>query len=217
MIICYTFPEIWRQVSDVIAIFHFGQFLALSLPLPPPAPPTAQKMKIKKKMKKKTKKRTRGGINIDHNCTKNHDHVLYCSWDMVCDWCNCYFSFWAIFCLFTPSPQRPKKWKFQNNGKTPGYIIILNRCTEKHGHILNCSWHIMHDGCSCYFSFWAIFCSPPPPPPTPPPPETAWKMKVWKKKWKQKRKKKLLEISFYTSVPKIMIICCTVPEIWCVT
>ena len=31
-------------------------------------------------------------------------------------------------------------------------------------------------------------------------------------------KKKQLEISsFYTSAPKIMIICCSVPEIWCVT
>ena len=29
--------------------------------------------------------------------------------------------------------------------------------------------------------------------------------------------KKHLDISFYISVPKIMIICCTVPEIWCVT
>ena len=37
-------------------------------------------------------------------------------------------------------------------------------------------------------------------------------------KWKIKKKwKKYLEISFYTSVPKIMIICNTVPEIWHVT
>ena len=33
----------------------------------------------------------------------------------------------------------------------------------------------------------------------------------------EKLKKKPLEISFYTSIPKIMIICYTVPEIWCVT
>ena len=31
------------------------------------------------------------------------------------------------------------------------------------------------------------------------------------------KKKKFLEISFYTSAPKTMITCCTVPEIWCVT
>ena len=36
------------------------------------------------------------------NLTKSHDHMLYCSWDMACDRCNCCFSFWAIFCPFTP-------------------------------------------------------------------------------------------------------------------
>ena len=28
-------------------------------------------------------------------CTKNHDHMVYCSWDIARDRCNCYFSFWA--------------------------------------------------------------------------------------------------------------------------
>ena len=43
--------------------------------------------------------------------------------------------------------------------------------------------------------------------------------KMLMKKWKfQKNEKKNLEMSsFYTSVPKIMIICYTVPEIWCMT
>ena len=35
---------------------------------------------------------------------------------MVRDRCNCYFSFWAIFCPF--------------NGKMPGDIIILHMCTK---------------------------------------------------------------------------------------
>ena len=52
---------------------------------------------------------------ILHNCTKNYDQVMYNSWDMVRDRCNCYFSFWAIFCTFTPlNPKKPKffkKWK----------------------------------------------------------------------------------------------------------
>ena len=60
-----------------------------------------------------------------------------------------------------------------------------------------------HDRCN-YFSFCAIFC--------PLTPLTAQKMKI-SKKWK-----KYLEISsFYTSVPKVIIICYTVPEIWRVT
>ena len=33
---------------------------------------------------------------------ENHDHMLYCSWDMAHDRCNFHFSFWAIFCPFTP-------------------------------------------------------------------------------------------------------------------
>ena len=59
-----------------------------------------------------------------------------------------------------------------------------------------------HDRCNCYFSFWTIFC--------PFIPLTNGKIKI-SKKWK-----KLLEMSsFYTSLPKIVIIWYTVPEIWC--
>ena len=69
--------------------------------------------------------------------------------------------------------------------------------------MLHCSGDMVRDRCN-YFSFWAIFC--------PFTPLTAQKIKILKK-WK-----KHLEISsFYTSVPKIMIICYTVPEIWCMT
>ena len=50
-------------------------------------------------------------------CTKNHDHMLQCSWDMVCDGCNCYFSFWAFFALLPLSPQQPKKSQFNKNEK----------------------------------------------------------------------------------------------------
>ena len=57
--------------------------------------------------------------------------------------------------------------------------------------------------CNCYFSFWATFCPFDPNSP---------------KNKNFERMKKHLEISsFYTSVPKVMIICHTVPEIWCVT
>ena len=60
-----------------------------------------------------------------------------------------------------------------------------------------------------FLSLCAFFCpftSPPPPSFKQPKKKNIWK------KWK-----KHLEISsFYTTVPKIMIICYTVPEIWCV-
>ena len=41
-------------------------------------------------------------ISSFYNCTKNHGHMLHCSWDMMCGRCNFHFSFWAIFCPFTP-------------------------------------------------------------------------------------------------------------------
>ena len=62
----------------------------------------------------KKMRKTHRDIIILHKCTKIHDHMLNCSWDMVRHICN-YFSFWAIFCPFTP-PNSPKikiskKWK----------------------------------------------------------------------------------------------------------
>ena len=124
-------PEIWSMSDRIFC--HFGLFFCPFTPL------TTQKIRILKNWKK-----TSGDIIILYKCTKNHDHMLYCSLDMACNRFNCYFSFWAIFCPFTPL--------------------------------------------------------------------TAQKIKILKK-WK-----KCLEISsFYISVPKIMIICNTVPEIWCMT
>ena len=61
-----------------------------------------------------------------------------------------------------------------------------------------------HDGGNCYFSFWATFY-----------PFTRYLAP--KKRKLKKKKKNPLRISFCTSVTKIMIICYTVLEIWCVT
>ena len=69
----------------------------------------------------KNEKETPGDIAILHKCTKNHDHILHCSWDMACDTCNFYFSFWAIFCYFSPPPPptltAQKITNFQKNSK----------------------------------------------------------------------------------------------------
>ena len=111
------------------------------------------------------------------------------------------FSFWAVFALLPPNfclfTQKKRK-------KTPGDIIILHKCTKNHDHMLQCSWDMACDGRNCYFSFWAIFCSITP--------VTAQKMKI-SKKWK----KCLVISSFYTIVPKIMIICYTASDIRCMT
>ena len=87
MIIWCTVPEIWRM-TDVM-IFHFGPFFAL---LTPNNPKNQNFEKLKK---------APGDIIILHKCTKNHDHMLYCSLDMARNGFNCYFSFWAIFYPFT--------------------------------------------------------------------------------------------------------------------
>ena len=62
-------------------------------------------------------KKNPGDIHILHKCTKNHDHMLHCYWDMACDRCNCYFSFWDIFCPFTPLTAQ--KIKISENKKKP--------------------------------------------------------------------------------------------------
>ena len=67
-------------------------------------PPNSLKNKNFKKVKK-----------VPKMCTNNHDHRLYCCWDMARDGCNCYFSFWVVFCPFTlltaQKMKISKKWK----------------------------------------------------------------------------------------------------------
>ena len=84
---------------------------------------TIGKIKILKK-----KKEMPGENIILHRYTKNHDHMLHFSWDMVSDWCNFSFSFWAIFCPFTPNSLKNYFKKIMK--KTPGDIIILHMCTK---------------------------------------------------------------------------------------
>ena len=62
----------------------------------PSFPPNNPKNQNFEKLKKAP-----GDIIILHKCTKNHDHMLYCSLDMARNGFNCYFSFWAIFYPFT--------------------------------------------------------------------------------------------------------------------
>ena len=90
-IIWYMVPEIWSATDRIFC--HFGHFL-------PFYPTNNQKDQNFENMKK-----TPGDI-ILHKCTKNHDYMRYGAWQM---YSNCYFSFWVIFCPFTP--QRPKKSK----------------------------------------------------------------------------------------------------------
>ena len=116
-IISYTVPEIW-DARDVIAVFRYGQFLSFY----PASSPKSENFK--------TMKKAPGDIIILHKCTKNHDHMLYCPWDMAHGTCNCCFSFWQFFSLLPP--KSPKKQNFKKMKKSPADIIILHTCTKNY-------------------------------------------------------------------------------------
>ena len=85
------------------------------------------------------------GDIILQKCTKNQDHMLYYSWDMARDGCNCYLSFWTIFYPFTP--QTAQNMKISKKWKKPLEMLSFYTSVPK----------IMFIRCNCYFSFWAIF------------------------------------------------------------
>ena len=122
---------IWCMISEIrcVADWIFCKFGPLFF-VPHCQPEKSKFQKNEKKKQNKTITKTPGDIIILHKCTRNHDHLLYCSWDMASDGCNCYFSVWAIFCNFTP--HQLKKSKFKKNEKTPGDAIILHTCTKNY-------------------------------------------------------------------------------------
>ena len=113
-----------------------------------------------------------------------------------------------IFCHFGPFfPFYPSN-NLQNHNseklkKAIQDITILLMSTINDDHLMYGSWDMECHGQNCLL-FWTNFY--------PFTPLTTQKIKILIK-WKQKQKH--LEISlFYTSVPKIVIICYTVPAIW---
>ena len=116
-----------------------------------------------------------------------------------------FFSSWTIFCLFTSPPPTAQKIKILKKWKKCLEILSLYTSASKIMTICYTVpeiWHVMNVLAIFHFGpFFALF------------PSNSPKNQNFKKKWK-----KYLEISsFYTGVPKIMIICYTVTEIWCVT
>ena len=106
-IIWCIISEIWSATEFFVTLSHFLPFNPIKIfwPFTP--------IKILKKWKK-----THGDIIILHKCTKNHDHMLYCSWDTVRDRCNCYIS---------------------------GDIIILHTCTKNYDQMMYGSWDMVID------------------------------------------------------------------------
>ena len=84
--------------------------LLLTPPTPhPPPPKTAWKMKVWKKNESSKKKKTPGDI-ILHKCTKNHDHMLYCTWDMVRD-IKLFFILGYFLSFYTPNNLKNQNFK----------------------------------------------------------------------------------------------------------
>ena len=107
-------------------------------------------------------KKFAGDIVILHKCTKNHNHMMYGSWDM--EWDGKHFlSFWAIFCPFTTKAHPPndpenqnfeeKKWK--RHLETLSFYRYM--CTINVDHMTYGSWNTRCNRQKC-LSFWAIFC-----------------------------------------------------------
>ena len=191
----------WDIGHNRFFFFHFGLFFAI---LPPPLnnPENQNFGKMKK---------TPGGI-ITHFKHEYHKWKLY---DVCClrygAWKTDFFLILDHFLSFytpLPSPNNPENQNFQKmkkKTKKPGDIIILHKCTINDNHMIYGSWD-MKCTRQTFFLILAIchflpFYLP-----------NNLKNEI-SKKWKKR-----LEISsFYTSVPKIMIIGYTVPEIWQVT
>ena len=71
--------------------------------------------------------------------------MVYCSWDMAQDRCNCYFSFWTVFCPFNPiTAQKIKILKNEKKTK-PENIIILHMCTKNYDQMMYGSWDMVCD------------------------------------------------------------------------
>ena len=125
------FPEIWSVTDGLFC--HFGPFFALLPSLFPSSLLTNWKIWILKKWKKH--------LEISPFYTKvpsNHDHMLYCSWDMVCDRYTFYFWFWSFLSLYTPNS--PKNKNLKKMKKTHGYIIILHMYITNYDDMMFSSW-----------------------------------------------------------------------------
>ena len=128
-------------------------------------------------------------ISSFYTCTKNHNHIMYGSWDTECDRHN-FLSFWTFFYPFTPLTIQKikilKKWK-----KTSADIITLNMCTTNDNHMIYGSSDLQRDGPNVYFGPFFVLLPPSPSPSLHNNP---------KNQNFQKMKKHLEKLSFYKSV-----------------
>ena len=134
-------PEIWRVF---VILDNF-------LPFYIPNNPENQNFE---KMKKAI-----GDVIILDMRTKNHNHMMYGSWDMKHDR-QIFFVILGHFLPFylnkNPKIKILKKWK----KKYLEISLFYTSVNKNHHQMLYCSWDMARDGCNFYFPFWAIFCPP---------------------------------------------------------
>ena len=116
----------------------------------------------------KNKKQALTDIIILHKFNKNHDHMLYCSLNMVHNGCNYYFSFWAILPFYPLTAQKIKtlkKWKetleISSFYISVPKIMICYNVPER--------WHVTDVIGFFLFHFLPFYLRPLPPSPAPPP------------------------------------------------
>ena len=141
-----------------------------------------------------------------HMSTINEGHMIHGSWNIMCN--TEFFVILGHFLLFHPLTTQKikvlKNWLMHNKWQSYDLCIFLF-ChfllfyppNNPEDHMMYGSWDMEQDKQIFFFSFLVVFCS-----------FTTLKLQnqnFWKKD-------KTLEISsFYTRVPKVMIICYTVP------
>ena len=139
-------------------------------------PLTTQKINILKKWNKDLERPS------FYTCTKNHDHMMYASWDMEHD-----TEFFAILGHFLPLyPTNNQGNQNLEKMKNPADIIILHVSSINENNMIYGSWDMECDR-QYFFSFWTIFCHFHP--------LRTKKIKIFNKR------KKHLEMSFYICVP----------------
>ena len=125
--------------------------------------------------------------------------IIWCTLTQIWSVCTDNFlSFQAGFCFFAPLlTPKIKIWK--KCKKTPGHIIFLHMCAINQDLMMFGSWDLKFNRHNFFviLGIFLPFYSP-----------NTLKMKI------SNMIKTLQVSSFYTGVPKIMIISYTVPEIW---
>ena len=135
-----------------------------------------------------------------------HFTLVYHRWQSYDVW---FLTYWAwqtelfVMLSYVLFFYKSENWNFEKIKTTHRDIIILHRCTIKDNHMINGSWDVKCHRQNFYRRLGHFLSFYPP---------NSSKIENIKKKWKTSAE----ILSFYTIVPKIMIIGYAVPETWIV-